>query len=99
MPDSKPNNRAECAAAEDSMMLALQALGWLLDAPDRADRFLALTGLDATGLRERITDPALHSAIFAFLAQHEPDLCACAAAIGHPPARLMAAARTTEEPA
>lgn len=99
MTDSNAKNTIHSAAAQDSMMLALQALGWLLDAPDRADRFLALTGLDGADLRARIADPALHSAIFDFLAQHEPDLCACAAAIGHPPERLMAAARAAEEPA
>ena len=39
--------------------LALHALVWTLGDAARADRLLALTGLDAGGLRARAGEPAL----------------------------------------
>jgi Protein of unknown function (DUF3572) len=73
---------------DDDMMLALSALAWILSDGKRAERLLALTGLDAAGLRARIDDPLLHEAIFSFLEAHEPDLVACADALAVPPERL-----------
>jgi len=72
-------------------MLALLALGWTLADGQRADRLLALTGLDADALRNGIDDPAVLGAVLAFLADHEPDLIACADAIGATPDALIAA--------
>ncbi len=70
--------------------LALQALVWTLQEPDRAERFLALTGLDADAIRARVQDPALLDAVIGFLEAHEPDLIACARALGVPPFELLA---------
>lgn len=72
----------------DDMALALSALAWILSDDRRAERLLALTGLGAADLRARIGDPALHDAVFAFLEAHQPDLVACAEALGVPPAQL-----------
>jgi hypothetical protein len=69
--------------------LALAALGWLLGDNARASRLLAVTGLTPEDLRARLDDPALLGAILAFLEAHEPDLLACAEAIGRPPAALV----------
>ena len=71
--------------------LALNALVWVLQEPDRADRFLALTGLQGDDIRGRITDPALLDAVLAFLEAHEPDLVACARALDVTPALLLGA--------
>ncbi|MEJ7927530.1 DUF3572 domain-containing protein [Sphingobium sp. AN641] len=71
--------------------LALMALGWTLADAARADRLLALTGLDADTLRGGIGDAAVLSAVLAFLADHEPDLIACAADVGASPEALIAA--------
>ena len=71
--------------------LALNALVWVLGEPDRADRFLALTGLEGDDIRGRITDPALLDAVLAFLEAHEPDLVACARALEVQPAILVTA--------
>ena len=46
--------------------LALNALVWVLAEPDRADRFLALTGLEGDDIRGRITDPALLDGVLAW---------------------------------
>jgi Protein of unknown function (DUF3572) len=58
---------------------------------DRAERLLALTGLDADALRGGLTNPAVLGAVLEFLASHEPDLLAAADALGVEPAELMAA--------
>ncbi|SMF61508.1 DUF3572 family protein [Allosphingosinicella indica] len=76
--------------------VALGALGWTLADDARAERLLALTGLDAGELRARIGEPALLAAVLAFLEAHEPDLIACADAIGRSPADLAAARRVLE---
>ncbi|MEC3950741.1 DUF3572 domain-containing protein [Sphingobium sp. HWE2-09] len=75
----------------DAATLGLMALVWTLSDGARADRLLALTGLDVDTLRAGIDDPGILSAVLAFLADHEPDLIACAEAIDTTPAALIAA--------
>ncbi|WP_062732670.1 DUF3572 family protein [Sphingobium abikonense] len=87
-PDS-PNRKPD--DAQDSAMLALLALGWILADGARADRLLALTGMDANTLRAGIGDKRVLAAVLGFLADHEPDLVACAQAIDARPAALIAA--------
>lgn len=76
----------------DADIIALQALGWVLQDQDRAERLLALTGLDPRELRSGLEDPTMLASLLGFLANHEPDLIACAEAIGVAPAKLAAAA-------
>lgn len=75
-------------APDEIAALALQALVWTIGDPARADRMLALTGLTPQSLRLRADDPALLAAVIGFLMAHEPDLIACATAIGTTPAML-----------
>ena len=86
--DGGPNDRAA--------ILALGALGWILNADSRADRFLSLTGLDVDTLRERAGEPAILAATLGFLENHEPDLIACADALGVTPSALVAAHQMLE---
>lgn len=79
--------------AGDAEIIALQALGWILQDEDRAQRLLALTGLDPRELRSGLEDPTMLSALLGFLANHEPDLIACAEAIGIEPQRLAETAQ------
>ncbi len=74
--------------AEDAETLALRALGWVLCDDRRAERLLALTGLDASELRQRAGQPVILGAVIEFLRAHEPDLIACAEALGVAPERL-----------
>lgn len=83
-------NRAS-GAADGAATLALDALAWTLADGPRAERLLALTGLDPATLRARAGDPATLAAVLGFLESHEPDLLACADALAVPPARLVAA--------
>ena len=58
---------------------------------DRADRFLALTGLTPDALRAGLSDPAMLAAVLDFLANREADLVAAADALEISPSTLIAA--------
>jgi Protein of unknown function (DUF3572) len=75
----------------DPAALALAALGWILADDDRAQRFLALTGLTPDDLRGGLGDGAVQGAVIEFLAAHEPDLIAAAVALGVEPGALARA--------
>ncbi|PJI89372.1 DUF3572 family protein [Sphingomonas koreensis] len=76
---------------EDATALALAALGWTVSDVARAHRLLDMTGLTPTDLRARAGEPSVLSAVLGFLEAYEPDLIACAEAIGAQPAALVAA--------
>ncbi len=69
----------------------LNALVWTLGDPARANRLIDLTGLTPEQLRAGAADPGILAALLDFLAGHEPDLVACAEAIGIGPADLIRA--------
>lgn len=75
----------------DAATLALMALAWTVGDERRADRLLALTGLDAGALRDGLGDPGVLGAVLGFLSDHEPDLIACAQALETTPEALIAA--------
>jgi Protein of unknown function (DUF3572) len=77
--------------ADDPAALALSALAWTLGEDTRAQRFLALTGLEPADLRAAAGEAATLDAVLGFLEGHQPDLIACAAALGIKPERLIAA--------
>lgn len=83
--------RNETNGKDEAAVIALQALGWVLADERRADRLLAMTGLDPESLRAGIGDPAVLAALLGFLEDHETDLIGCAEAIGHPPGALVTA--------
>lgn len=78
----------------DADTIALQAVVWVLSDGQRADRLLAMTGLDADTLRAGIEDRAILGALLDHLANHEPDLVACAQELGYSPAALIDARRS-----
>ena len=80
----------------DAEALALAALGWTLSEESRAQRLLALTGLTPDDLRSRLGEPGLLAAVLGFLEAHEPDLVACADALGTSPAALVEARQRLE---
>lgn len=89
-PDSKQLGPAD---GEEALTLALMALAWTLGDEQRADRLLALTGLDADALRAGVNNPSVLRAVLDFLADHEPDLIACAEALDTKAEALIAARR------
>lgn len=76
------------AVTAEADLIALQALAWVLGDQLRAERLLALTGLDADQLRARAGSPEILAATIDFLCNHEPDLLACAEALGLSPEEL-----------
>jgi hypothetical protein len=80
----------------DEEALALGALGWTLGEDQRAQRLVALTGLTPAGMRERLEDRRFLAEVLLFLEGHEPDLVACADALGVSPARLVATREALE---
>lgn len=80
----------------DSMTVALSALAATLADDKRAERLLALTGLDGDAIRARLDDPGMLAACLVFLEGHEPDLVAVAGDIGVAPERLVAVRQELE---
>lgn len=87
----RPDTNANAAET-----LALGALAWTLAEPARAERLVTLTGLAPADLRARLGEPAVLAAALDFLERHEPDLVACAEALGTAPADLVRARETLE---
>ena len=77
--------------ADDPPAVALQVLVWVLGDELRRERLLALTGLTGEDIRARIGEAALLDAVMGFVEGHQPDLLACADALGLTPERLIAA--------
>ena len=70
------------ADAEDT---AIAVLVWLAGEPELMGRFLALTGLEASNLREAAREPGFLVGVLGFLMNHEPTLMEfCAASSTRP---------------
>jgi len=87
----------EPEAKHDPAELALRALAWTLAEGDRADRLLAITGMEAADLRARAGTRPVLAAVLGFLEAYPPDLVACADALEVHPERLAAARGRLEE--
>ncbi|WNO54248.1 DUF3572 family protein [Stakelama saccharophila] len=82
----------------NAAILALGALAWIVATPERANRYLDVTGIDLDTLRAQADEPAFMAATLAYLEAHEPDLLACAAALDVTPEALVGARRKLENP-
>lgn len=80
----------------DPQAIALRALVWTLEEPDRASRLIDITGLTPADLRARAAEPAVLAACLSFLEAHEADLIACAGALDVAPPALVAAREALE---
>lgn len=63
----------------------------MLSDTDRAERFLALTGMTPDALRAGLTDSSVLGAVLDFLANHEADLVNAAFALDMSPEAIVAA--------
>ena len=77
--------------SNEASALVLQALVWTLQDDRRAQRLLALTGLEADTLRAHIGETATQRAVVDFLEGNEADLIACAEALEISPIKLLGA--------
>lgn len=74
-------------------IIALQAVRHILADDQLRDRFVALTGLDASTLREGLEEKPILASVLDFLVSHEPDLIAAARAQDIAPETLVKAWR------
>ena len=88
--------RGQETNGEQAEALALASLGWTLSDSARAGRLLALTGLTPEDLRSRVSDRAVLAAALRVLEGYEPDVVACADAIGVEATRLVEAREALE---
>jgi hypothetical protein len=82
--------------AADPEMLAISALSFLAEEPGRLSRFLDLTGLSPTTLRQAAGDPRFLASVLDYLVADESLLLAFAANTQVTPESIVqAAGRTT----
>jgi hypothetical protein len=79
------------ASAEEAELLAIAALTFLSEDPERLGRFLAETGLEPEGLRSAATTPGFLPAILDYLIGNEPLLLDFASFQSIDPAAVPAA--------
>ncbi|MEM1050985.1 MAG: DUF3572 family protein [Pseudomonadota bacterium] len=73
--------------------MALAVIGWILQNDERAERYLALTGLNPDSLRAGLDDQSVLASAIDFLANHEPDLIRASEALAVTPEELIAMRR------
>lgn len=81
------------AETADPEALAIRALGFLAGDPQRLSRFLDLTGLTPTTLRQAAGEPGFLLSVLDHLLTDESLLLAFAAEAGVPPEAVAAASR------
>lgn len=69
----------------DPQETAIAILAWLAGEPDILSRFLALSGIDTSMLRNMVGDTGFQAGLVDFIMNHEPDLMAFCAASGKTP--------------
>ncbi|MCD2177116.1 DUF3572 domain-containing protein [Rhizobium sp. C1] len=85
----KPAKNAGPAHQPEEIAVAI--LAWLGEEPDMLTRFLSLSGLEASSLRQFSRSPGFSAALMEFVMAHEPSLMAFSAHSGIPPASIAAA--------
>jgi hypothetical protein len=86
--------RTDRAAVETAEAIALRAVQFLAEEPDRLQRFLDLTGVPPDSLRARLAEPAFLAGILDHLLGDEALLLAFADWAQVAPAEIAAARRT-----
>ena len=75
----------------DGETIALQALAFLVEDDDRLSRFLGLTGMELTALRQVASDKMALGAVLDYVLGWEPLLLEFAAALELPPEAILRA--------
>lgn len=70
---------------EDAEAVAISALTFLSETPDLMQRFLALSGIEASGIREAAAEPHFFAGVLKFFLAHEPTLIAFCSAMNVEP--------------
>jgi hypothetical protein len=70
---------------ETAEALAISALAYLSNTPDLMQRFLALSGIEASQIRAAAREPLFFAGVLKFFLAHEPTLMAFCEATETPP--------------
>ncbi|MGN6467752.1 MAG: DUF3572 domain-containing protein [Rhizobiaceae bacterium] len=73
--------------------IAISALGFIAGDAELLPRFLAITGIEATSIRQAAREPGFLAGVLDFLLAHEPSLMRFATETGTDPSLLAAARR------
>lgn len=79
------------AAEIDPEALAVEALQYVAGDPRQLERFLAMSGIDASDIRRAAGQPGFLAGVLDFLLGHEPTLLAFSAEAGIAPERVARA--------
>jgi hypothetical protein len=78
---------------EQAEELAISALSYLSETPDLMQRFLSLSGIEASSIRQAAAEPHFLAGVLKFFLAHEPTLMAFCAAQSLDPRDVANAAR------
>lgn len=84
-------SQKDTPATQEAEATAVAILGWLAGEPELLARFLALTGVSPSEVRDAIGDPGFLAGLVDFLMGHEPTLLAFSAATGVQPDAVVRA--------
>ncbi|MDX3973436.1 DUF3572 domain-containing protein [Shinella sp.] len=84
-------SQKDTPATAEAESTAVAILGWIASEPELLSRFLALTGVAPTEVRNAVNDPGFLAALVDFLMGHEPTLLAFSAATGVTPETVVRA--------
>ena len=82
-------SQKDTTAAQDAEATAIAILGWLAGEPELLSRFLALTGVAPSEVRNAVGDPGFLAGLVDFLMSHESTLLAFSAATGIQPESVV----------
>lgn len=94
----KAVNKRAAMDRDSAEAIALQALAFLAEAPERLTRFLAAGGLDPADVRARATTLELQRAVLEYLAGDESQLLVFAASSQVAPESIAMAIAALQEP-
>jgi hypothetical protein len=84
---------SEKAAREDAEAVAIAALGFVASDPELMSRFLAISGIDPSMIRQAAGESGFLAGVLDFVLAHEPTLLRFADQTGRDPASVLAARR------
>ena len=70
---------------EGAEAIAIRALGFVAGDPELLPRFLAVTGIEASGIRRAAAEPGFLAGVLQFVLAHEPTLIRFSQETGPPP--------------
>jgi hypothetical protein len=82
-------SQKDTPAVADAEATAVAILGWLAGEPELFSRFLSLTGVSPSDVRNAIDDPGFLAGLVAFLMEHEPTLLSFSTATGVTPEAVV----------